>query len=163
MSRPGGRAALAVRVPDGPRVRVAALMTIEGRVVVVRHRSGPSVYHLLPGGGVDYRETVEHALVREVREETGLAVSLGPPVLISDTIDPNGRRHVVNITFLAKIIGGSITESPDDPQIEAVELVAPSHLEHLDLRPPMAAAVLRVLAQQEPRAEYLGSLFSDSR
>ncbi len=55
----GGRAALAARVPDGPRVRVAALIVLDDRVVLVRHRARDSSYHLLPGGGVDYRETLE--------------------------------------------------------------------------------------------------------
>ncbi len=47
------------------------------------------------------------------------------PLLISDTIDPRGPRHVINLTFLARRIGGAITETPDDPRVEAVDLVQP--------------------------------------
>jgi ADP-ribose pyrophosphatase YjhB (NUDIX family) len=142
---------------------VAALIVLNDRVVLVRHRAAGSSYHLLPGGGVDYRETLEHAVVREVREETGLDVSLGRLLFASDTIDPHGSRHVINLTFAAEIIGGYITDSPQDDRVEAVDLVAAESLSTLDLRPPMAEAIQRVLAGDSIESGYLGSLFSEAR
>jgi ADP-ribose pyrophosphatase YjhB (NUDIX family) len=143
-------------------VRVAALIIHDGKVVLVRHRARNATYHLLPGGGVDYRETLAEALVREVVEETGLRVEIGRPVLINDTIDPKGSRHVVNITFTATVVGGSITDNPQDPRVEAVDLVDPSALEALDLRPPLAAAIGDVLDTATTSTAYLGSLFREA-
>jgi len=152
---------LAARGSEGPRVRVAALTLVDGQVVTVRHRAGDAVYHLLPGGGVRYRETLEESLLREVLEETGLMVRIGPPVLLSDTIDPKGRRHLVNITFAAEVIGGSITDQPLDERVEAVDLVDPATLRDLDLRPPIADALIEWLdAGQDAPARYLGPLFT---
>lgn len=146
-----------------PRVRVAALIILDGKVVLARHRAGPSTYHLLPGGGVKFRETLEAALVREIAEETGLVVIVGRPLLLSDTIDPHGSRHVVNITFAAQRVGGEITQSPDDHRVEAIDLVDPFELPTLDLRPPFAESVMRHIADASLPAEYLGSLFSEGR
>ncbi|PKQ17301.1 MAG: hypothetical protein CVT67_00365 [Actinobacteria bacterium HGW-Actinobacteria-7] len=137
-------------------------MLLEGKVVTVRHRAGSSVYHLLPGGGVDYRETLAQALIREVKEETGLEVTVGAPALLSDTIDPSGSRHVVNVTFLANVTGGTVVDSPDDDRVEAVDLVDPDRLSDLDLRPPMASAVVRVLNGDNVGLEYLGPLFTEA-
>lgn len=138
-------------------------MMIDGKIVLVRHRAGDATYHLLPGGGVDYRETIEDALLREVSEETGLVVRIVRPLFINDTIDPHGRRHVVNLTFLAEVTGGAITDCPDDPRVEAVDLVDLEQLAGLDLRPPLAAAIAEVaevgLGTCETR--YLGSLFTE--
>jgi 8-oxo-dGTP diphosphatase len=153
---------LAARVPDVPRVRVAALILYGGKVVLVRHRARNSSYHLLPGGGVDYRETLAEALVREVAEETGLDVEIGSPVLINDTIDPAGSRHVVNITFRATVVGGEITHTPLDARVEAVELVDPVELASLDLRPPLAEAIAGVLDGTTMSTSYLGSLFREA-
>ena len=46
-----------------PRVRVAAVLLHQGRIVVVRHSRDGKDYHLLPGGGVEPGETLEQALV----------------------------------------------------------------------------------------------------
>ena len=135
-------------------------MTLGGRIVTVRHRAGRVVYHLLPGGGVNWGETLEAALVREVEEETGLSAELGPLLFVNDTIDPSGARHVVNLTFAATVVGGEITSSPDDKRVEAVDLVTPDGLTKLDLRPPMAEALLRAAAGQASPTQYLGSLFT---
>jgi 8-oxo-dGTP diphosphatase len=160
---PEGRGALGARVTNQPRVRVAALIVLDGSVVLVRHRAGSSVYHLLPGGGVDYRETLEHAVVREVLEETGLEVTLGQLLFASDTIDPHGTRHVINLTFLANAVGGAITQRPEDRRVEAVDLVAPADLSSLDLRPPIAAVVEKYVRTGHIESGYLGSLFTEGR
>ena len=155
---------MAAPASESPRIRVAALISLEGRVVCVRHRAGSSVYHLLPGGGVGYRETVEQALLREVREETGLDVALGEPLFISDTIDPAGRRHVVNLTFAAEVTGGTITDHPADKRVEAVDLVEPAAVLSLDLRPPLGPHILEVLrSPSDYRTRYLGPLFTEGR
>ncbi|NTW27832.1 MAG: NUDIX hydrolase [Coriobacteriia bacterium] len=143
-----------------PRVRVAAVILIDGKVILVRQSRGAAPYFLLPGGGVDYRETLEQALIREVHEETGLIVALGEPMFISDTIDPNGSRHVVNITFGATRIGGSLHPTSPDSAIEGIELVAPEKLCEIDLRPPIAEQLACVLLGGESRLGYLGSLFT---
>lgn len=142
-------------------MRVAALMLVDGDVVTVRHRAGDAVYHLLPGGGVDWGETLADALTREIAEETGLTATVGPLLFVNDTIDPNGRRHVVNLTFEATVTGGQITDAPQDARVEAVDLVALEALASLDLRPPMAEAIVATLTGGTPDSPYLGSLFTD--
>jgi 8-oxo-dGTP diphosphatase len=150
-------------VSEHPRIRVAALIQLPGGVVVVRHRRGTASYHLLPGGGVDFGETLEAALKREVAEETGLVAEVGPLLFASDTIDPGGTRHVVNLTFAALIVGEPQLRPSVDPRVEGTEIVPVEGLEALDLRPPMANAIKRFVDGEIATPAYLGSLFVPER
>lgn len=147
---------------EHPRIRVAALLLIDHRVLLVRHAKEGRSYHLLPGGGVEWGETLSAALVREVAEETGLAIDVGRPILLSDTIDPSGDRHVVNVTFTATVIGGELASTPDDDRIEAIDLVEADRLNALDLRPPIAPEVVDAVDLGDAFvATYLGARFAE--
>jgi 8-oxo-dGTP diphosphatase len=153
---------LAAPAYDRPRVRVAAVLLVGSRVVLARHRLGDRTYHLLPGGGVEEGETLEAALLREVREETGLECSLGRLLFLNDTIAPDGSRHVVNITFLAHVTGGMLAEHPQDPRVEGLDLMEPAEIAGIDLRPPLG----RELAEAAKKdfavgASYLGALWTE--
>jgi 8-oxo-dGTP diphosphatase len=162
MRRSEGRAALAAPACDHPRVRVAALLLIEGKVLLVRHLKDSRRYHLLPGGGVERGESLGEALRREIVEETGLVAEIDRPLLLSDTIDPSGMRHLVNITFSGHIIGGELTARSADPRIEGLDLVSPSDLASLDLRPPIAAQLVAAIdAGDSYQTTYLGPLFAE--
>jgi ADP-ribose pyrophosphatase YjhB (NUDIX family) len=92
---------------------VSAAIFRDGRVLIVR-RGRPPAHGLytLPGGGVELGETLEQAVVREVREETGLAVAPLALVGFREAIgrDAAGRieRHFVILPFAARWIAGEI-------------------------------------------------------
>ena len=143
------------------RLRVAAVLPFEGGLVLVRHAKRGTSYHLLPGGGVEPGETIDEAIRREVLEETGFDCEVLAPLFISDSIDPAGSQHMVQLTFLARITDGDLTSRPVDPAIVSVEVVDPKDLETLDLRPPMAQALLEAsLDSYDVPTRYLGALWA---
>jgi ADP-ribose pyrophosphatase YjhB (NUDIX family) len=99
--------------PTRPHLAVSAAIFRDGRVLIVR-RGRPPAHGLytLPGGGVELGETLEQAVVREVREETGLAVAPLALVGFREAIgrDTAGRieRHFVILPFAARWIAGEI-------------------------------------------------------
>jgi len=141
---------------------VAAVLPYQGGLVLVRHVKNTIAYHLLPGGGVEAGESIEDALRREVLEETGLVCRLAAPLFISDSIDPDGGRHMVQLTFLASVIGGELAAHPQDPAVVSIEIVDACDLGTLDLRPPMAQALYDAsLDDFSIPARYLGALWTE--
>lgn len=134
---------------------------IDDALLLVRQRRTSEAYYLLPGGGVDSGETVGDALIREVAEETGLKCLPIRPIFINDTISPDGLRHLVNITFLVRVVGGELSDRPSDPSIEGIDLVPIASLGELDLRPPMADEIMRAYESGfEVQAQYLGPIWT---
>ncbi len=99
--------------PTRPYLAVSAAIFRDGRVLIVR-RGRPPAHGLytLPGGGVELGETLQEAITREVREETGLAIAPLGLVGFREAIarDAAGRveRHFVILPFAARWVGGEI-------------------------------------------------------
>jgi 8-oxo-dGTP diphosphatase len=100
--------------PTRPYLAVSAAIFRDGRVLIVR-RARPPAHGLytLPGGVVELGETLEQALLREIREETGLAIEVVGLAGYRQVVgrDAAGRieRHFVILPFAARSSGGQIT------------------------------------------------------
>jgi 8-oxo-dGTP diphosphatase len=104
--------------PTRPYLAVSAAVFRDGRVLIVR-RARPPAHGLytLPGGGVELGETLEQAIIREVREETGLEIAPLALVGFREAIarDAAGgiERHFVILPFAARWVGGEIALSAE--------------------------------------------------
>ncbi|BCS96502.1 NUDIX hydrolase [Desulfoluna limicola] len=90
--------------PRNPYLTVDTLIETMGGIVLIRRKNPPHGW-ALPGGFVDYGESVEDAARREALEETNLSVSLVRQLhTYSDpTRDP--RHHTVSVVFVATATG----------------------------------------------------------
>ena len=100
--------------------RIAAYGVIreEGKILLCRiseqlpHRKG---YWTLPGGGIDFGEPPEKAMIREVMEETGYIVESKGILGISNLYGASEGKefHAVRIVYEAEIVGGALTSERD--------------------------------------------------
>jgi 8-oxo-dGTP diphosphatase len=136
--------------PTRPYLAVSAAIFRDGRVLIVRRARPPAAgLYTLPGGGVELGETLEEAVVREVREETALAIAPVDLVGFRQAIarDSAGRveRHFVILPFAARWIGGEISLNEE---LAEAHWLAPSEISGLQttegLSQIVAAAAERI-------------------
>ena len=104
--------------PERPVVGVGAVIVDRERVVLVKRAHEPLKGEWsLPGGAVEVGETLAGAIVREVREETGLEIKVGPIVEVLDRVhrgtDGRVEYHFVLLDYLCTVAGGTLTRGSD--------------------------------------------------
>ncbi len=87
----------------------------EKKVLMVNNKGGS---WSLPGGAVKRGETLEKAVIREVKEETNLNIEVGEIVAINEAMVKEKGHHAIFFTFNAKIIDGEISVVNKDEIIE---------------------------------------------
>jgi len=91
---------------DTPRVGCGAAIVQDGTILLVLRRKAPEAgCWSLPGGKVDFLESIEDAVRREVFEEIGVEIELGRLLHITQMIGTDGQ-HWVSPVFPAHIVAG---------------------------------------------------------
>lgn len=103
-----------VTVHENPVPTVDVVIFLPGQGVVLVERRNPPPGFALPGGFVDYGETVERAAVREAKEETGLDVVLTGMLGVYSDPARDTRLHTVSVVFTAQAVNPSALEAGDD-------------------------------------------------
>jgi 8-oxo-dGTP diphosphatase len=86
----------------------------DGSIVLVKRLNPPFQGEwAIPGGFVEYGETVEAAAIREAKEETGLDVELAKIVGVYSDPNRDPRGHTVSICFLAHEVHGELRADTD--------------------------------------------------
>jgi len=95
------------------RKAVRAIIINDKHELLVMHRNKfGQEYYTLVGGGIDAGETAEHALVREVREETSLQATHARLVFIEEAGDPYGTQLI----YLCAYKGETMALHPDSDE-----------------------------------------------
>jgi 8-oxo-dGTP diphosphatase len=134
--------------PATPILAVSAAIIRNGKVLIVRRARPPAGgLYTLPGGGVEVGETLIEAVVREVREETALAIE---PVALAGyreaiTRDNDGRieRHFVILPFAAWWIAG---EPMLNDELSEAMWLDPSEIAGLNTTAGLAEIIANAMA-----------------
>ena len=121
--------------PNQPVVGVGAIILKDGKILLEKRLNTPGKGKWsVPGGLVELGETVDQAIIREVKEETGLNVANPRLIDIVDHIeldeDSKIKYHFIIIDYLASITGG-IPKAASDA--EDLKWIAFSEVQAYDL------------------------------
>jgi 8-oxo-dGTP diphosphatase len=111
---------LAPLSPSRPQLAVSAAIFRDGKVLVVRRARSPAKgFYSLPGGRVEFGETLHTALDREVAEETALTIEIAGLAAWREVLPTTeGGGHFVIMSFAAHWRAGepALNEELDDYQ-----------------------------------------------
>lgn len=91
--------------PRNPIPTVDIIIELENGAIVLIERENPPYGWALPGGYVDYGESLETAAVREAREETSLDIDLIGQFHTYSDPGRDSRQHNISTVFLARASG----------------------------------------------------------
>jgi 8-oxo-dGTP diphosphatase len=114
--------------PRHPQLAVSAVIFRDGKVLLVRRARSPAKgFYSLPGGRVEFGETLHAALHREVAEETSLQIEIAELAGWREVVPTaEGGGHYLIMSFAARWSAGEVVlnEELDDHQWLAVDAIA---------------------------------------
>jgi len=144
------------KYPDRPFVGVGAVIVQDGRVLIVKRKYDPLAGQWsIPGGAVEVGETLTASVAREMLEETGLEIEVGPVIEVFDRItrDERGvvRYHFVLVDYLCWPAGGHLQAGSD---VAEAMFVHPADLAPYQLTAKAMEVIARALEldRDAPRA-----------
>ena len=126
------------------RLAVRAVLVHENRLLLVNAYPGQtSDLWCAPGGGVEPHAALPDNLRREVFEECGLDVRVGPPCLVNEFHDPDHGFHQVEVFFRCTLSAGVLRDGWQDPEgvVNRRHWFAEAELAQVRLKPDSLPAV----------------------
>ncbi len=104
---------------DSPVLAVDAVIQLEdGNIIFIQRQNPPfQGQWALPGGQVEVGESVEEAIIREVKEETGLKVKIDRLIGVFSDPQRDPRGHTVSIAYFVYPIGGELSAGSDASRV----------------------------------------------
>lgn len=102
-----------------------------GHLLIVKNKKGESFYWSPPGGAVEEGETLDQAVIREVKEETGYDITVTRFHSLREKFFSARGHHVLFFSFYAKIVGGEISINDPDHDITEVMWADPRTVKEL--------------------------------
>lgn len=134
--------------PEHPLPGVAAVVRRGDQVLLVRRGREPAKgAWALPGGLLELGESVEEGLRRELREECGIEVQVGPLIAVFEPVERDQvgrvRFHFVVLDYLADYLSGELQAADDAADAHWVHIAA---LDDLPMLPETRAIIRRALS-----------------
>ncbi len=145
--------------PKKPRVRVAGILIIDNKILLIEHAKKDKKYWLVPGGGIEWGESAKEALIREYQEETNLDIEVKEFLFMSETISPTKEKHVINLYFSINL-KSDIKEMKigDEENLSDLSFMSKEDLQTIKLYPNIKETLLSILSNEKV-SSHLGLLW----
>lgn len=106
-----------------PALATDGIVIIDEKILLVRRGRDPfKGKYALPGGIVEYGETVERCVVREIKEETGIDAKILQLIGIYSDPERDPRGHFISVVFHLHRVGGELKAGDDASAVKLFEI-----------------------------------------
>jgi len=117
-----------------PRITVDSIIDLGDSIVLIKRKNPPFKDHwAIPGGFIELGETVENAVVREAKEETGLDIEIIKVLGVYSDPDRDPRGHVISIVYVCKNKSDLKKDLKADTDAKEVRIFKKEEIKNLEL------------------------------
>jgi 8-oxo-dGTP diphosphatase len=131
-----------------PRAVSIIIDPVAHAVLLIHRWKAGREYYVIPGGKIEVHEIPAETCVREAREETGLTITVGEPIMVINNL---GRieHYFIATSFKGELeLGFPERDLITDDNVYKLEWVSAAQLEHVNLLPVEVRPLVRSLAAQ---------------
>ena len=141
------------------KIRPAAVIIENNRVLLLRYSYGGTTVYQFPGGNIEEAETMEQTLSRELLEELTLPIKVGRLYLSAQVINNKKKQATLHCLFEGKILNASKpTINPEETSAIEVVWMEMNQLAQLNLYPSVGAALVEISKAGTYENNYLGEI-----
>ena len=108
---------------NSPSLTVDGIVEIDGKIVLIKRKNEPyKDFWAFPGGFVDYGESTECAVLRELLEETNLKTKIKGLLGVYSHPDRDPRGHTVSVVYVLEYIDGLLKSGDDAKDAELFKI-----------------------------------------
>ncbi len=135
------------------RVRAAAFIKKNEKLLLLQHYKNGKKYWVIPGGGVEFGEKIEDALKRELKEELNIIINVRDLLFINESIYPDRSRHIINLYFDCDYIKG-IIKLGHEKRLSDFKFFSLNEIEKIKIYPNIKNQIKYFLERKEIIPKY---------
>ncbi|WP_423792562.1 NUDIX domain-containing protein [Methanocaldococcus indicus] len=106
-----------------PSLTVDGILEMNKKILLIKRKNNPyKDFYALPGGFVECGETLEEAIIREIKEETNLDVEVESLFNVYSSPNRDPRGHIVTVVYILKCIGGELKAKTDAKDVKFFDI-----------------------------------------
>jgi 8-oxo-dGTP diphosphatase len=116
-------------------VRPAILIIVNDKILTLEYQYGSQAVYNLPGGNVEFGETMSQTLQREMMEELGIKVSVGELTMVGEVHLPDKNKYTLHCLFEGTITEGNPEINLQNTSAKAIKWLYINELANIHLYP----------------------------
>lgn len=139
------------------KIRPAVAIIENEKILTMHYQYGGQDVYNLPGGNLEFGESLTLALTRELKEELGITIEIGELMMVGEVHFSDPQKQTIHFIFEGKIVEGNPTLNPEHTSALAIRWLSIKELSNVNLYPNISKSLKEYLSGNL-NDKYIGKL-----